>query len=236
MIAVVSEQIPQLAEIRLRELGYRIQKLPPHPALPAPVASHPDMLLFFAPDAILCTESYLRIATRELTAIARAVGLPIRPVAQDYGPNYPHDILLNAASIGKYLFCLPSHTAKEIQAIPQITLCAVRQGYAKCSTVPVGDHALITEDPSIATAAKAHGLEALQISPNNVRLPGYDTGFLGGACSYAPYHDPKELLMCGNLALHKEADAILAFLHRNGKKAVLLTDSPLTDVGTVFII
>jgi len=42
--------------------------------------------------------------------------------------------------------------------------------------------------------------------------------------------------MCGNLALHKEADAILAFLHRNGKKAVLLTDSPLTDVGTVFII
>ena len=195
MIAVVSEQIPQLAEIRLRELGYQIQKLPPHPALPAPVASHPDMLLFFAPNAVLCTESYARIAARELANIEQAVGLPIRSVAEDYGSSYPRDILLNAARVGDRLFCFPSHTAQEILGLPRQQICAVRQGYAKCSTVPVGNHALVTEDPSIAAVAGAQGLEVLKISPQNVGLPGYNTGFLGGACSFAPYRDSKELLV-----------------------------------------
>ena len=236
MIAIVSDTVPCLAENRLENLGYDVHKLPPHPALPSPIASHPDMLLFFAPDAILCTRSYAAVAKWELNRIQRATGLSIRPIAEDYGPCYPHDILLNAARVGDRLFCLPSHTSKAILDLPHQRICAVRQGYAKCSTVPIGAHAMITEDPSITDAAKKNGVEVLQISPGNVQLQGYDTGFLGGACSFAPYGDWNTLLVCGALDLHKDAQRVRAFLDRYGVSPISLTDAPPVDVGTIFII
>ena len=62
----------------------------------------------------------------------------------------------------------------------KLTYHAVKQGYAKCSTVLVNEQACITADTSIAAAVKQCGLDVLQIRPGFVELPGYPYGFLGG--------------------------------------------------------
>ena len=70
MLAITSHNFPREAEDTLTKFGHRTLRLPPHPNLPKPVASHPDMLLFFSPNAIFCTKSYYEIATLEVNEIS----------------------------------------------------------------------------------------------------------------------------------------------------------------------
>ena len=105
MLAITNHTFPREAEEALARFGHRTLRLPTHPNLPAPVASHPDMLLFFAPDTIFCTESYYKIAARELGEISLVYGAPIRYIEKEYENEYPRDVLLNALPLGKHLFC-----------------------------------------------------------------------------------------------------------------------------------
>ena len=234
MTAVVDIRIPKNAEDTLKKRGFDICKLPPHPALPPPVASHPDMLVFFAQDAIFTTRSYLSIAECELKTLSRAAQRPLRVLAEEIGSVYPYDVLLNAAPVGDHLLCLTEHTADEITA--RYRPISVRQGYAKCSTLPVGNNAIITADPSITRAAKQCGIDELTVREGFVCLEGYGTGFLGGAASYAPYGDSREIFFCGALSSHPDHAAIGRFCNEKGYETVSLSDGPLTDMGTIFLI
>lgn len=236
MIAVIDGRAPRHIIKGLVAHGFEPLPLPPHPNLPKPVASHPDMLLFFAPNGCFCTEIYAEIAKKELEILSKHTGMPIIKVRQSVAPLYPHDILLNAARIGNRLFCLEDHTAEELTHDEGYKICHVRQGYAKCSTLPVGDHALITADPSIGAAAQAEGLDVLLTKPAKIELQGYDTGFLGGASSFAPYRDLSEIYFCGDIQTHPEADRIVEFCQRHHEKPVSLADGSLYDLGTVFLI
>ncbi|MBR3894692.1 MAG: hypothetical protein IKJ35_06040 [Clostridia bacterium] len=236
MLAVIDHRIPAKAKNELRRMGHRVLTIPPHPALPVPVCGHPDMLLFFAPDCIFCTKSYQKIAENELEIISSYTKNPIKIIHAEISARYPQDILLNAAPVGKHLFCLGKHTAKELTSNSAYEVTEVHQGYAKCSVVPVGDAALITEDPSIATVARQRGFDVLRVRTNAVTLAGYDTGFLGGASSYATDSDVRQILFCGNLELHPDAAAIKAFCLGRGFDPISLSDEPLTDVGTIFLL
>ncbi|MBE6590035.1 MAG: hypothetical protein E7643_07630 [Ruminococcaceae bacterium] len=236
MTAIISHTAPKEAEETLRRLGYDVLRIPPHPALPSPVASHPDMLLFFASDAIFCTQSYAKLAQAELSLICERTRRPLCTVNGELGATYPHDVLFNAARVGKKLFCLPHATAQEISASPDVTVIPVRQGYAKCSVIPVGDNALICADPSIAKAALKEGLEVLRVHADGIRLEGYDCGFPGGCTSSAPYIDTTTILFCGAVSLHPDAAAMQDFCARHKHHLISLGDFPPTDVGTIFLI
>ena len=236
MLAILSQQAPAKTEEALRSMGYSPLRLPPHPALPTPVASHPDMLLFFASDAILCTRSYLEIARAPLERIAKATSLPLQAVEEEYGGAYPADVLFNAAPIGKHLFCLPSATAKRITEGGQYSVCPVKQGYTKCSVIPCGENAMVTSDPSIHKAGISSGVNSLLLSPRGIALPGYDHGFLGGCASFAPYRSVDTVLFCGNVDLYPDGEKLKRFLQSNGFYVRSLGELPLTDIGTVFLI
>ena len=236
MIAILSDTVPHPAEKALCDLGYRTLRLPPHPMLPPPVNSHPDMLLFFSSDAIFCTEDYAKIAQKELMEIARYTAIPIRTVSQAVGNTYPHDVLLNAAPIGRFLICRPDATAKELTEHPDFTVLPVRQGYAKCSVIPLGKDALITDDASIASAARRAGLDVLLLPHGDIRLDGYPYGFVGGCASFAPFKKGNTVFWCGSLRTYAHGDAMQAFCKAHHTKLISLGDFPTIDVGTVFLI
>ncbi len=235
MLALIDHRAPNNLLRALETCGIRPLLLPSHPALPHPVAAHPDMNLFFAQDRILCTKEYVRIAERQLAELARESGRTIDPIDEEVGDRYPLDIRLNAAPVGEFLFCHPTYVASKLKKLGYRTV-PVRQGYAKCATIPVGDRALITADPSIAREATAMGLDVLKVSPAHIDLQGYDTGFLGGATSYTPYQKNDRILFCGDLWRHPDADKIEAFCNQRHVQTVSLTNTPLTDLGTVFLI
>lgn len=235
MLAVTNHTFPRECENALMSLGHRTLRLPPHPSLPAPVASHPDMLLFFAPDAILCTHSYYRIAAKELEEISLAYGAPIRCISEEYGSKYPADVLLNALPMGRNLICNTKTAAAELLTLEMMPH-HVNQGYTKCAALPLGERALITSDASIATKARKIGIDVLQIQPGHISLLGYDYGFIGGCASFGPRAVPDSVFFCGDPTQHPDGEQIASFCKMQGFQPIYLTTAPLRDVGTIFMI
>ncbi|MBQ7336318.1 MAG: hypothetical protein IJW92_07600 [Clostridia bacterium] len=236
MLALLDCRTPDEVEHTLLSHGHSVLRLPPHPCLDAPVASHPDMLLFFADGAIYCTKSYARLVPDLLQKISNSCRHPIQLIEQEYAPTYPGDILLNAVSVSTLLFCHPTGCANELRAHPAYTVCPVRQGYAKCAVIPVGEHALITADSSIASVASQRGLEVLTVSDQTIRLPGYGHGFVGGCASFAPYGGTDLIYFCGSAESYPEWSRMESFCRKHGKELYPLTDDIPLDIGTVFLL
>jgi hypothetical protein len=235
MLAVTNHTFSQKAEEALATLGHRTLRLPPHPILPEPVASHPDMLLFFAQDAIFCAKSYYEIAARELNEISATYGAPLRFVQKEYKNAYPNDVLLNALPMKKLLFCNTKTVADELLDLG-LKPCRVNQGYTKCSALPLGDRALITADASIAKCAREQCIDVLQIQEGHISLPGYDYGFIGGSASFAVRGGLDTVFFAGDISQHPDHGKIERFCQSYGFKIINLSNAPLCDVGTIFMI
>lgn len=236
MIAAVDSRIPSAARRELERRGFEVLLMPPHPALPKNVASHPDLLFFVSKDTVYTTRSYFQIAETEIKRLTYCSNRNLWLCSEELGEAYPQDILLDAAPIGHWLICHPKHTAKKLLDCYGEMIIPVRQGYAKCSCVPISEHALITSDPSVGNAAERNGIEVLRIREGDIRLDGYSTGFIGGASSYCPDGTVSDLYFCGQLTSHPNGRVIEEFCRQYGKNAVSLGDFPLTDIGTIFLL
>ncbi len=224
---IVDTRISEECEASLVSLGHTVIKLPPFPVLPAPVASHPDMLLFLYRDKLITHKDYYRIAKKEFDRIGKEVILTDEPI----GGKYPNDILFNALRLGGHLIGKMDYISEKIKAFP-LKQININQGYAKCSSCIVSESALITSDPSLEAAAKKIGVDVLVISHGHIALAGYDTGFIGGASGVCDDF----VAFCGNIDLHPDANRIKSFCASHGKKALSLSDEPLYDLGTLFFI
>ena len=238
MLAVMDCRAPAALKEALQRRGTLVCSLPVCPTLPSPVAAHPDMLLFFAKDAVITSRYYYEnCAEKVIDGICRAAKRSL--LLSEHTPKdpYPADVLFNAAAVGERLFCRrDAADPLLLKRFLKPRICNVAQGYAKCSILPVSDTSLITEDTSIARAAEAAGIEVLLLTAKEVTLPGYDVGFIGGASSYFPYQRTGQIFFAGDLERHSQAKEIAAFCRSHGKEPISLTASPLLDVGTIFFI
>lgn len=233
MIAIVDERMPRSCQTELSSRGFDIIALPPFPCLPAPVASHPDMLMFLSHGKLITHEAYYSIAKDKLDTVAAHARAKIILSNENVSDKYPYDILFNAAPVGIHIFGRAKHISHHV-----IDMCNknglefidVKQGYTKCSTCIVDSNAIITYDSSIAAAAGNQGIDVLKISPGHICLEGYDTGFIGGASGVCG----DTIYFCGNIDSHPDTMKIRRFCAERGKSIVSLSDNELIDVGTIF--
>ena len=106
----------------------------------------------------------------------------------------------------------------------------VNQGYTRCATAVVNDHAIITMDDGIYAAAQFMGLDALHITEHEILLDGYDYGFIGGCCGLV---DRNVLAFTGALDSLHSAGSIRAFLRKHGVEALELTQNRMIDIGGI---
>lgn len=231
--AICDSRTPKKALKNLQNYCDRVLLLPKFKMIAEPVSAHPDMLIFPCPEqGFLFTHSdYAEIAGKEL----RLLGLNIVEISEKVQKNYPDDILLNAAKVGKFLIGRIPYISKELRNFCKnrnLTMIDVKQGYAKCSICTVSENSIVTADPSIEYAAKKNQIDVLKISPGGILLPGYDQGFLGGASG----SDKENVYFCGDISTHPDGDRIMTFCKGSGKTPISLSDEPLFDVGSIFII
>ena len=235
MLAIIDCRMPKEAQDRLNELGFSVIPLPPFSRLAPPVASHPDRLLLPLGDRLFVHRDYYAEAPSLIDRIAAESGLTLCAVDTQIFAEYPNDIALNSFVVGKYLIGRTDKTPAAILDYAN-TLgyepIFVKQGYAKCSTVPLGDSAIITADPSIEKAARTLDIATLLISAGGVSLPGYDYGFLGGACGVCD----KRVFFCGDPSSHPNGAAIVAFCEVHGFDVLALHGASLFDVGSIFFL
>ena len=231
-----------LIDCRMREnersslLAYadRIIPLSPLSALPAPVASHPDMLVWCYGNTIITWSEYKRQNADIFTELEGA-GAKILTADEAPSDKYPLDVPLNAAVVGKSIITNTRAVSKKIKAFAEqnkLQTLHTNQGYSKCSTCVVSDNAIITADTSIHELAEKSGISSLLISADGVRLDGYDKGFIGGASG----NDGTHVFFCGDLYAHPDGEKISDFCKSHGKIPVSLSDEPLYDYGTVMFL
>lgn len=220
----------------LSSLGFCVQILPRHNSLPRPVSSHADMLIFEMGGCVFAERKYIEGAKSIFDTVA-SFGYDVIPCDISLDNKYPDDIAFNMALCNNVLYGNTKHNASNVIEFAKangIKINDVKQGYTKCSTVVLGNAAIITADGGIASAAERNGIAVLTTknSPDSVTLSGYSYGFIGGACGV--YNG--NVYFTGNIELHPQGDIIKSFCQSLGYSTVNLSDSKLVDVGGIIFL
>lgn len=177
--------------------------------------------------------------------------------------HYPGNISYNAACTGKYLIHNLKYTDPHLLAAARayaglyakgagdtekagdakgaLREIHVKQGYARCSCLPVTENAFITSDRGIARALEAysnsdpctHPLRVLLIREGHIHLPGFSHGFIGGCAGCLVVEGSRTVLFNGDLAAHPDYKNIAAFLQDCDVGLQFFPAYPLTDIGGI---
>jgi len=187
--------------------------------LQKPVCAHPDMTILPVGDAFICSpQSY--------DYYKRFLGNKAKCGAKKLSNHYPYDIAYNVLIFKNYAIGKEEYIDDVVKAEiikKGIKIINVNQGYAKCSSC-VTKNGIITTDTTIYNALIENGVNALLISPGNIKLPGYNFGFIGGASGEID----GVLNFFGDVSKHPDFSKIQNFCECN-----FFTEFPLTDVGTI---
>lgn len=227
---LISQNVSSKIKSTLASLDYNIITLPPSQALDAPVSTHADMLIFRYGNILLTSREYYASA-KSIFDKTEKLGYKTVISRKSQSNKYPNDILFNALQFNGHLYCLERCLSPELAEIYSGRIINVRQGYANCSCATVGG-GVITADPSIALAIEADSGNVLRIRQGHIRLPGYDSGFIGGSC----FEDDKRICFFGNIDLHPDSLSIRSFCEERKKEVVSLSDEALTDYGSAIIL
>ena len=204
--------------------------VPELPLIDSKTAYHADLSLCVLGENVVCAPSlHEKLSNIKDPDFIGGINL-IKGDKEPCEP-YPNDILYNAAVVGKYIFCKRDKTDKKLLEIAEkngYIIVNVNQGYARCSTLPVTDSALITSDSGIYSAALNHGFDALFVSNEGVSLDGYPNGFIGGCGGLFE----NKLIFSGDISKHRDYEKIKDFCGKHSVE-VLFTAEPLYDFGSV---
>ncbi len=150
--------------------------------------------------------------------------------------TYPGDCIYNALCTGEYFIHNLKHTDRlllETARRAGLYLVNVKQGYARCSCLPVDDTSFITADRGMAKALRSCGASVLLIREGHVLLPGFKNGFIGG-CGGCLVIDGKPCIVFnGDLCSHPDFEAMRLFICERGVRPVFFSGFPLTDIGSI---
>jgi radical SAM superfamily enzyme len=223
VIAIIDPRMPPMAKKRLKQMGYYIREVPLHPKLAGPVKGHPDMMLFSYGKRVIYEPRLEKIA-----GLLRDNGYECTRGEKIKSHKYPKDIIYDACSIGKSIIRYAGKIEKNIENL-KTEFIKVKQGYVKCSVVVVDGKHIITSDKGIKDI---WGKLALLVRPGSIKLPGYKTGFIGGASGR---HKDK-IFFTGSLKNHPDGRLMREFIEKRGKKVVELSSGELYDTGTILYI
>lgn len=232
MILVHSSQIP---DEYLNALSAKLRKTifvptPPSSAVYKSIASHPDIFIF---QTSFKSCIYSKALSLETVTQLKQHNVDLVCSANVLGKKYPGTCSFNATRIGRFIIHNQKYTADEILDYAlrnSLTIINTMQGYARCSTIPISDKAIMTEDADIFKNSKQNGLFSILVSKSSVILPGEKQGFLGGACGLTPGN---ELVFLGDITTHPDWKKIGQFAVQYGIKIIHLEGLPLYDAGSL---
>ena len=235
MLVITDGRISDDSLASLTDQGFEVILLPMADYLADAVSGHTDMLVFIGFGKLFCHANYYKSNRDVIERIASLSSSEVCVSNEFTGEKYPSDVLFNACLVGNNLICNEKTASPHILAAAKAHGCEildVSQGYTKCSTCIVSDHAVITADLGIAKACREKNIEVLEISEGHIALPPYDFGFIGGASGL--FED--KVYFCGLIDSHPDGEKIKKFCEKHQKTAISLTGGQLQDVGSLFFI
>ena len=212
----------------LVSIGYNLLICPPSNLLYEAVQGHPDMLMHILGNSIIVHKDM----NSEFIQILALLNYKIFKTKSTLQGSYPYNISLNSLSIGNlFVHSLEFTDINMLLILKNKKLINVNQGYTKCSTCVVNNHAIITSDVSIAKALSIEKIDVLLIPPGDILLPGLNYGFIGGATGLI---SDNVLAFYGHLDHYLYGKEVLKFLNKHKVEPVFLRNGKLIDRGSIF--
>ena len=226
---VIANGLSETAFHNIINLGIDVIKTDVNFAVNEHISFHADISFFFDGEDTLFIASEMT----EYENMLKDIVTFVKVIPEKLGKEYPSDVLLNCAVTGRNLICnvdTVSPTVLKYLKDKGFSIISVKQGYTKCSVLPVSYNAIITDDPSIAKACVNAGIDVLSVSKGSVTLQGFDYGFIGGASGKI---SRDTIAFCGNIDTHTDAAKIKEFLNKYSMKYLSLDDNKLYDIGSI---
>lgn len=213
----------------LKKRSIEIIDFPPNASVGEEIKNHADISFLFDGEETV----FVARETQSVCPVLEGIGLKTVVMPHFLGGKYPLDCGLNIVILGKFLICnIDTADAFVLQYFKKKgkTVINARQGYTKCSVLPVAENAIITDDESVNNACKDFGIDVLLVSKGSVRLSGFDYGFIGGASGRI---SESEIAFNGDVGTHSDYEKINNFLNKYNMREVPLASGELRDVGSI---
>ena len=206
----------------LKAKGYSFIETIPNPNLDPRIDDHPDLSLFKLDEKTLVVDrEVFPYYEEKLKGFNLIVGEAV-------SKKYPKDALYNIVKF-KNFYIHNDFTEKNIRKYfdeNNINLLKVRQGYSRCSIIPLGN-VLLTSDYGIYKSLKDK-IDIRLLESDKVELDGFDQGFLGGTCGFVG----NKLIFTGDIRKHKAYHDIKEICQSQNIE-IIFPDFQLIDLGSI---
>lgn len=233
MFCFVDYRITNIELENLTSLGLTPIKVPKSPLLYEAIDGHVDIQVF-----ILDKDKKTVLVHKDMpkSFLNKLKENKINYILSDRNldSKYPFDIPLNVLKTKHFIMHNLKYTdPKILKFFKDKKLLNTKQGYTKCSVLPLSNNSFITSDKSIYTTLLNEGLNVLLVPPGDISLPPLDYGFIGGVGGMI---DENTLALFGDLDSYAHKDKILEFLAPLNIKIVSLKKGTLSDRGSLLVI
>lgn len=166
----------------------------------------------------------------------RNFNIELIPTENDLEGEYPKYTGLNIGRVSNFYIHNENYTDGKIKDVFEekgIKNVFVKQGYSKCSTLTIGEKAVITSDRGIEKAlSSVKEIEVYYVNPEGIELKGMNYGFIGG-CGIMI--SDRDLLLTGRTYNMKDEKRFHEILNKYGINVIYLSDKGINDIGGFII-
>lgn len=229
MQVIIDERVDKNIEKYFTNLGYEIVKVKKNSNLYNEISSHTDIFCVKIDDTVISSLDIFALIESKYTFLK----------GDNVGNSYPDCAKYNVCVIDNYAihnFDITDKVVLNVLYEKGYNLINVRQGYSRCSILPLGDKSCITSDKGIYNILIKNDFDVLYLEPNELDIKLFSvsgeystmSGFIGG-CS-AVLNDT--VIFFGDLDRFKCKDKLLSFLHNKGFKVKYFKDMDVIDYGS----
>lgn len=230
MLCFVDYRTTDLEIENLKKLNLTPIKIPKSDKLYKAIDGHSDIQLSIVDKKVILHKDIPKSFLEELNFY----GVDYIVSDNSLDSTYPKDIFLNALITEDFIMHNLKFTDKNIlNNFKGKKLIDVKQGYTRCSCLPINKNNFITTDKGIHNSLLKEGYNSLLLPPGDIELKPFEYGFIGGVGGML---NRNTLLLFGDLNSYKYKDLVLNFLKPLNIKIVSLKSGKLTDRGSLLIL
>lgn len=228
MKIIVNRDIPEQALANLRQLGQVIIISSDEITYPA-ISGHPDVFFCQVNSIIIAAPN----VPKEIISQFNSSNIDFIEGNTIVGKSYPDTAHYNAVVTDNYLIHkLDITDGRILDYCTNKVKIDVKQAYTRCNLLPLKNDSFITSDRGIYKTLKSNNLKCLFVDPQQILLPGFNNGFLGGVCGVVD----NQIYIIGSLSKIKDGKKIQEFLTSRSYKIIELYLGSLFDGGSIFFI
>lgn len=227
-LVVLGERYRSVLELPLKNQDLIPIFLPDCPWVDPRVAGHGDLMVQPVGEDTWIAESGIYPL---VSGLMKSYGQQVICGEASPGRNYPEEARYDGLLLGKKFFHNPRCTDQKVKEYLEqqgIRFIAVKQGYASCACGVAAPDRVITADHGMADCLEREGIHVLRISSGGIALPGYESGFIGGALF--SFGDGR-VYVTGRMDHLPDYQTIMEFLEKVQLTLVTLTSFPVFDCG-----